>query len=245
MWRMVVRGSAGQTQIDMNYKNHQTVQSGSLAASSFTNIAYSGVAYYNLVISGLTSPMLAVRTEGTAVYHVHTVAGGNHTFQIIKGTAGTAPVEWWLFDVAAPGQGALGGRNNMVIRNPANNEIVFDLGRKPLRIADFIQQDDSLTGDPGSGATTGRDYTYTAGRKYAVIPCRGGGFAQSVTLGVGTNLDRMDFTFDVACQGIPNGLRITMLNTYNRIVPASNSPPWTTGYNSRFSDWLVADVTNY
>lgn len=248
MWRMVVRGSAGQTQIDMNYKNHQLVQSGAIPASSFANVPGSGVASYTLTVAGLTAPMLAVRTEGTGLFYTHIRGSGHDVFQIRRGIqsgSGSAPVEYWLFDVAAPGQSAASG-NNMVIRNPANNEIVFDLARKPLRIADFIQQGGSMTVDPGTGTSSGQDFTYTAGRKYAAILCRGGGFADSVILGVGGgSLDRMDFSFDTACQGIPNGVKITMILTYQQIVSGSSSPPWTAGYDSRQSDWLVVDVTHY
>lgn len=242
MWRMVVRGDAGQTQIDMNYKNHQLIQSGAIPVSSFTTIGFSEVDIYEMTITGLTAPMLAVRTEGTASYSTHySAALGQYTFRIVRGRTGSAPVEWWLFDVAAPGQGAASG-NNMVIRNPATGEIVFDLARKPLRIADFIQQVGSATGinvDPA------QDFTYVLGRKYAAITCRSGGFDDSVFTGVGPDPARADFSFEGACQGIPNGVRLTMVNTYFRSVNGSSPPPWSTPYQSRYSDWLVVDVTHY
>jgi hypothetical protein len=164
---LLVINDSGNIQIDQTYRNYELRAKDTVTANIFLggNIA----AYFaQFSIAGLTAPILAFRGDGAGgrcyTQISHSVSSGVWTFRILTGApggAGSGDIDYWIYDVpVSSGQNA-----GMQIFNSAA-QLVFDSGRKYLRVVDSFAFDASQI---GTGSQT---KTYPAGRDYAFVTAR-------------------------------------------------------------------------
>ncbi|WP_126969071.1 hypothetical protein [Xanthomonas sp. BRIP62411] len=122
-----------------------------LASKQTINPTGSGVLKtWSLTIGG-TNPVLAFLGENNAALMQRTQSGSNFTFTgFTTGGSFTA----YVFD-----EPTFGRRDYLVIRNPANNQVVFDATLKYMRVRGLLQ----------GNANQGGSITLPAGRTYASL----------------------------------------------------------------------------
>ncbi|MEB1099703.1 hypothetical protein VDP44_10945 [Xanthomonas campestris pv. campestris] len=134
-----------------------------LASKQTINPTGSGVLKtWSLTIGG-TNPVLAFLGENNAALMQRTQSGSNFTFTgFTTGGSFTA----YVFD-----EPTFGRRAYLVIRNPANNQVVFDATLKYMKVRGLLQ----------GNANQGGSITLPAGRTYAALA----GSAGNIILAVG------------------------------------------------------------
>ncbi|MCC4588772.1 hypothetical protein LL962_16965 [Xanthomonas sp. NCPPB 1067] len=124
-----------------------------LALASKQTITPSGsgvLKTWSLTVSG-TNPVLAFLGENNAALMQRSQSGGSFTFTgFTTGGGFTA----YVFDEPNFGQ-----RNYFVVRNPANNQVVFDATLKYMKVRGLLQ----------GNANQGGSITLPAGRTYAAL----------------------------------------------------------------------------
>lgn len=227
------RNAANILQIDGTHKNMQMVQKGVAVPNQNTPGATGfdyPVTYATLSFSGLSNPVLAIRCTDPAFVVSANRGGGVYDFWLYRTRAGTANIEWWLFDDAKPSGLAPGWGQR--VRNRTTGEVVYDTRIPPFRVTDQIYPFNM----PLNGGT---DFSYSAGKKYAYSQIR---IATRVTVtGASTVAILWEYSM---CKATAGGINISWQSPQVWVGNAGSTPPGYDPYNSNLTAWIVVDVTD-
>lgn len=187
----------------------------------------------NGVFAFACTEKISAKDGGTPVSA--SAAGGASGFNLAcNGAIGTT-IEWWYF--CPSNNMPASGSNTGIQVFSSTGEVCYDSAYKPLRVVDFKAR------IQGSGTTWSQgdigSFTYTAGRKYAMIPCAPGGIRLSTDRGGGRkDGDNMNVLGSISGNVVTIASQIgSIAGTY---ITSLNSGTW------YYGNWavLIADVTD-
>ena len=211
-----ITNSTGVLQIDETFRNLALRQKGTIAAAT------------NLVISGLTSPILAFRpVTGNGTGFTKITDNGTGTFTWTASVRSSA-ANYWLFDVPLASAETVGLRVY-----DASSNLAFDSGQKYMKpvvgLTNFGGQNGILNNILSTGISE------AASKTYAVVISSLGGWFGHPTPSSGTA------NFEV-------GNYLLLLNTtdslfYASMVEEYNFPGGSSGWAGAVGQFIVLDVT--
>lgn len=210
-----IKSTSNSIQIDELFKNFSIVESGSLTTVSGGNLG----SHKTISKSSCTTPLLAIASSH---YHSVTyldVSSGTFTWDVEFDAVSGTSFDYYIFDIPSTSSETMGIR----VWN-ASSELIFDSGKKYLRMIDFK----TITSEPGND-------TYTSGRTYAVIQATPGMVLDSYfEPGLGIDVTDVDILV----------IKISS-NTVDWKLQYATTIPTFIGDSTEYGRIIVADVTGY